>query len=335
MKDTSREAGSVRRPLVVYAGQGIALADGFDLRGKLLTHLAGIPDVHAEDDLDAQIAVVRRDPPPGCTDEERDRIIGRLEKVLHTLDDICVQHVGTPPDLARWPTADGLCQRLSELARDRLVVLFTSNVDTALRYAALRHGARWVLPPSGLAHRDEIAGWLQEIEKRSPGFHYAPLHGEATLICIGDGGLIYATPEHSLHPLPIPDNGWHYTTGEGLGTNVRIIEDRLWLSKLAYPVFRRLIEGAGGADPADLLAVGYGAGATAVRAEQYGFEVSVHGATAAFASRPHQWLAVLPEGDAKSIAWYQAHGFRVVPVTASRSCIAALEQAVADLARRP
>jgi hypothetical protein len=325
----------MKRPIVVYTGQGLSLADEFNLTREL-RWLKGhcFAEVNDPWNLDEVLLLLR----DRTTDEDHALKRGYLYEVLDTLDLLCAHEAY----LRRTPalkTTAALCERLSLLADDRLVVLFTSNLDCVARYEAVKHRTTWLLGDqlSGLRMWDATEKWLNDIAKRERGFHYLPLHGEAGLVSIGPGGsAAHATSDVSAAlTLTGP---WGRTTGEGLGRNVTMIEQRMHISQAGYRLFRALLAGAdfdaalhnaiaqdGGVPPerrsalvapdmtnaAHLLTIGYGA-PHSLGGRAYPFETSVdlvHKTVRARAWGAH-WTAIVGPGS-PSRPWFADHGFCV------------------------
>jgi len=347
----------MKRPLVVYAGQGLSLADGFNLTNEL-RWLKGHCFVEVDDprNLDRVLYVLRE----RLSQEDHERRSGYLYEVLLTIDRLC----GIQAYVQRQPrllTTRRLCQRLSDIAADRLVVLFTSNLDCVARYEAVEAGATWLLgrKTTGIKDWKEIATWLSTIASRKPGFHYFPVHGEAGLVARGDGGTTYATTDVAMtersarHP-------WGRTAGEGLGRNVTMIEQRMHVSQAGYRLLRALVGGTSfdptqhnevATDPkfgpetlwpliqpkhataAHLMLVGYGAGHL-MEGRQYPLELSlefVFRSVRAFSSGA-QWRAIVGP-DREGLDWLSRYGFSVATTGGgeTNSCWARLSSALDEL----
>ena len=347
------------RPIIVYAGQGLSLADDFNLTQEL-RWLKGHCFAEAEhpSNLDEVLLLLRE----RMTPQHYATNTGYLYEVLRTLDLLCSQDAYT----LRRPTLDttiALCKRLAAIADHRLVVLFTSNLDCVARYEAVANGAAWLLgkTPSGLQCWHAIEKWFTEVAQRSSGFHYMPLHGEAGLFSSGDGGsTALATKDALLSSL----EPWGYTTGEGLGRNVTMIEQRMHLSQAGYRLFRALLGGtdfdaglhnrvaeddtvppsrrsalvsADAARAAHLLVVGYGA-PHLLGGRPYPFETSIDLAYRSLRrlACTAGWKAILGP-DRYGVDWFAEHGFSIASVESGtpNTCLALITKALDELDRAP
>jgi len=193
-----------------------------------------------------------------------------------------------------------LCVILRNLSRKRLVILFTSNVDRACRFASIENGAEWFFGHSsiGATSLKAVLRWIEAIKCRRQGFHYFPLHGEPDFGSTGDGGLFFATMPHFNKWCPAGQD-WFTPTAEGLGLHAKIVDQRWSISKHGYQLFRDILSGSFGDQQlhrgTDLVVVGYGAGATEERCD-YPFERTIQ--------------AVFDEGKAQRGNWYVVSLFR-------------------------
>jgi nicotinamide-nucleotide amidase len=291
------------RPLVVFVGQGLSLADGFDLTRDLQ---AAAPECFEQVpnpyDLDLVLESIL-----GAAEAEERRL--KLERALFELS--------RPGILAarRLRSTTFLCQRLGDVARNRTVVLATSNVDCALRGEALRFGAEWIMgrDAKGTASLDGVRRWFGHIKQRPPSFHYLPLHGEPDLLSTGDGGTFFSSPEfQGWKPAGQP---WYSTVAEGLGPRAREIHRRFSISQDGYKLLEALLSGEDGShEAADLLVVGCGSGSSDRRLG-YPFEIHVNraskgrGGTAIW-----QAVGVWEDGvdeQRRSRLWFEERGFLI------------------------
>ena len=262
-KHLSASTESINRPLVVFAGQGLSLADDFNLTRELHCKVPELFERVAEadpNDLDAVLASYR-DPQPSETREE-EQARGAGHAALH-----CWMRQLTEPEVLLGRglcTVSRLCALLRGLSRKRLVVLFTSNVDRACRFAAIENGAEWFFGRSaiGATSLPAMLRWMGAIKWQKQGFHYFPLHGEPDFGSTGAGGLFFATMPHFKSWCPA-DQGWFSTTAEGLGPHARGVDSTWNVPKYGYGLLRDLLSGSYAEQMqhagADLLVVGYGA----------------------------------------------------------------------------
>lgn len=318
------------RPLVVVSGQGLSLADGFNLVRELEST---VPDCFAavspNDRSDLDLIVTRlydiADARSPRADPNTDLVEARNQPASRLLSAIRQLAVHGPADFEkRFPTTADLCTRLGAIASTRLVVLFTTNVDCAGRYGAVGHGAKWIVgdTPAGEATVEAFKQWVTEIAHLAPRFHYFPLHGEPDLVSTGDGRLFAAG---------LPRPGWFTSLADGLGQGTRTLDQQSSVAHLGYRLLKGLLIGTssgGSPDPAcaaDLLVIGYGAGCND-RRDEYPFERTVddvasnlgatsRGSWAAIARWNHSNLS-----DQRCQHWFRDRGFTCLPVTRHHSC---------------
>lgn len=324
------------RPLLVYVGQGLSLADGLNLTAELRQR---VPECFADapnpGDLDAVLALWRdrMEGEPEAAWQERQQVHAKLHQALFQV---------TRPEAhatRQLGTTAALCDGLASFGQTRPVVLFTSNVDCAARDMAVGRGAQWLLGRdlTGRTDLDTVCRWIAEIEKRGPGFYFYPLHGEPDFWSAGDGGRYFATPEFKDWDVAAP--GWFSTTAEGLGPHARGVDSTWSISQLGYGLLGRLLSGAGCDSQAgvDFLTVGYGAGASALR-ESYPYERTV----GPIAPRPADRRMAIGrwsqgnESDRFSQEWFRTRGFRLEAVGDNpRTCTHVIALALRDLAESP
>ena len=314
------------KPLVVVSGQGLSLADGFNLIRELESL---VPDCFAmvprDERNDLDLVVTRlfdaADARPPLADPSADWDAAGAQPASRLLRAIERLAPRTKSDVEkRFPTTAELCRRLASIASRRLVVLFTTNVDRAARYGAVGSGANWVAgaATSGETTIEVFTQWLAEIARLDPGFHYLPLHGEPDLVSTGDGRKLAAG---------LPRPGWWTSLAEGLGRGTQRVDKQTSLAYLGYGLLKRLLVGAphSGADPAraaDLLVIGYGAGCKK-RRDEYPFERTVDDSTRILGPTGRgSWAAISRwnHSERRCRKWFQDRGFSCLPVTHDHSC---------------
>lgn len=295
------------RPLIVFTGQGIARADGFDLETELRSTDEGTEAF----DL-AGNAVTLDDVFSGY----RAKRPAMFERLISTTRKCC---------RAAWkPGIHDENQRkmfsvLVMQARTRPVVHFTTNLDGISTRVAVEHGAPWG-PRSGWYSVADILCDIGRILEARRGLAHVPLHGEAGL-------LAHPADEHAgaqrIWNAPKDFKGSAFSTlAEGVGLEVRNIESRTHLAKSGYRLLLSLLIGGSGdgskrvaggdsGAPADLLTVGYGAGAAIAR-ESYPFEKKINLAWQEM-RQLGRWCALehAPSSREAVVTWYSQRGFRI------------------------
>src|SRR5439155_3388502 len=154
------------------------------------------------------------------------------------------------------------------------------------------------------------------------GLLHLPVHGEAGL------AAVRGRPEwegaHRLLQADLRPVDAYSTVGQGIGQQVREIENLMAVSKLGYGLLLGLLVGdaidvdgpVGPYPPADLLAVGYGAGGTPGRAD-YPFERKIDEAgKRGHPSTGATWRALVYRGTSADVVrtagWYAARGVEVI-----------------------
>ena len=311
------------RPLIVFIGQGLSLADRFDLvalvQGKVPDAFEVVPASERRD-LDLvveELLRLDRDPTP----------TNRLGRLLTAIRDLGPQSAAMVATML--PTTDRLCRTLAEEARRRTVVLASTNVDRGARFAAVPRGAQWLLGRDliGTATRAGVVRWYDDIRLSHPGFHYIALHGEPGIGSTGDGGLFFASlPEFtSWRPARQP---WYEPLMEGLGGRTREVDDRLSFAKEGYTLVERMLVAG-----AQFVVVGYGAGGSD-RRERYAFERRITTAFETLDRAPDNWIAIGRWTDDRSTKWFDDRGFRRLDVTPGISCGDLLDEVISHRVER-
>ncbi len=244
------------RPLVVFSGQGVARADGFNLtrRAKALSELRPLLarlERADRQNLDAliQAAVVAGSPPI-------DWVRGLRELCLK-------ERRSTHRKLAHRDTLAAI----AAASAGRVVVHGTANVDgLTTTFLARDLGARWA-PYGGVASLDDVADDMASVCGAGAGLLHFPVHGEICLYLNEEDGTRMRTAYH--HPSADADGTpWISSLVVGPGRGLDRVEKSLPSSRLAWELIVGLLRGgdivAGGRslgefDPADLLVLGYGA----------------------------------------------------------------------------
>ena len=299
------------RPLVVFTGQGVARADGFNLTrrvkslGPFATQFLEVP-WRDRQNLDELFRSCGRD--------------GELvDELIRETRAICLKQRRTTQ---RKTAHRALFQTLAAAARHRLVVHLTANVDgLTSTFAARDFGARWE-PYHRATRLEDLRESIAEAIRIGVGLVHLPVHGEAALVAsVADGFHL-----RTFHGDPATLRGhepWVPTLRIGLAADVRRITETFPVAALGYDLLRSLVLGEPGGvgtalgEPlpgADLMAIGYGAGSRASRSD-YPFERTIDDVVARGApSASQRFTALVYEGDDSppSRRWYGEHGFAVV-----------------------
>ena len=306
------------RPLVVLTGQGISRADGFDLEREL---------------RDAIEEEVRR-----CFDLPRDS---------RTLDDVfsaarrhSMQYLEA---LVRATRRTCIAAResgvrahhrevfgaLRDAAANRVVVHVTTNIDGIATTVAVKvFGAVW-RPVERYGEEIPIADIRRdvlEVFAAGSGQLHLPVHGEAGLAAVK--GLPEWEGAQRLVQTGLQHDTAYSTLAQGIGQTVREIETLMAVSGLGYGLLASLLVGTvadvdrmiGPYPPADLVTIGYGAGATDGRLA-YPFERRLREARQrGFSPQGSRWLALVYRGDSedadspaieRTAGWYDEARFEV------------------------
>lgn len=327
------------RPLVVFTGQGLALADDFNLT-KILRN---DPQLEAEcfnlvpeaerNDLDAVFRACG-----GKGARAYDLLINRTRK-------ICFERRQSDQPL---PQHRALLAALAKAATERLVLHLTTNIDGfTTRIAVYDFGATWRARKER-SHQREIENDVVEAYRAQRGLLHFPVHGEVGLLAVqglpfpGDVLFPGALPKDDifqgarlLETYDVdPEGKPRYSTiYQGIGRNrVKDVPKTMAFSKAGYRLLGALIAARTTQmqyrevppyrdtplEPADLLVVGYGAGGSPER-DDYPFESVIDRARKAAALPPAdaKWRAfcykpgeVTPR---RTLDWFTARGFEIVP----------------------
>lgn len=295
------------RPLVVFTGQGIARADGFNLtrRLKALPQLAALGEGlarGARQNLDAIIAAQA---------VAGDLALANLLRAVRTL---CLKERRST---LRKATHREVFACLAAAAAERPVLHLTSSIDGLTTTFAVRDfGAAWA-PFRHVATLDEIRGEAVTILSGRGLVHF-PAHGEAPLVVSAEEPprfqSYFGDPDDLRGPGP-----WSPSLRLGLAQGLADLENRFPLARLAYGLLEALVTGGevdSGTDlpaapHADLLVVGCGTSATGPATP---FERRITALRAQGLPRPPaRWTALVhrPEQNRRVAAWFAAHGFTV------------------------
>jgi hypothetical protein len=293
------------RPLIVFTGQGLALSDNFNLAGLLQGTPIGAGCWRAA---------------PGATSLDNvfsvtgHRSAKTLHQLIWTTQALCADAQVQPPREHHTR----LFSALGRIASARLVLHLTTNIDGLTTRAAARYGAEWA-PLTREATIQEINGAVLRACRANCGFLHLPLHGEAGLAARKgaqyDGGRCLWTPERGAQV------NAYSTLAQGVGESVLRIEELMVVSRDGYKLLRALVCGSvetfeGGftirpREPAELLVLGYGAGASPARAD-YPFERSIEGVLRSLGT-PRGWRAMVhTSADPAVCTWYEQRRFEVI-----------------------
>ena len=296
-------------PLIVFTGQGIATADQFYLERQLRE---GTPE--GEDAFRLAGNVPSFDDVFSTCRAKDPTVFARL---IATTRQLC--------RAAREPGVHDAYQRkvfalLAEHARDRAVLHLTTNIDGVSTRVARKYGAPWG-PVKGWYRVTDIVREVVSVLRNNRGLAHIPLHGEAGL-------LAHVADEHAgaqlLWNVPSDFTGPAFSTlAEGVGREVQSVETRMHLAQIGYRLLLSLLSGdscdvgrgevLGSCAAADLMTIGYGAGAVPAR-ETYPFERKR--ATACMGAIPRgRWCALVhtPTVRCSVVFWYGRHGFQIKP----------------------
>lgn len=299
------------RPLVVFSGQGVARADGFNLtrRAKALPEFrALLPRMDRSDrqNLDALLRMAVESGTPPST-------------WITGLRNLCLKERRTT---SRKLAHRGTFQALAEAAASRLVVHLTANVDgLTTTFLARDFGARWA-PYHAPSTLDVIARDVSEACVAGRGLLHFPLHGEIGLYVSEGGARQLRTAYH--HPNVEGDGTvWVSSLVVGPGQGLSRLSDAMPSSRLAETLVQDLLRGEPIETqdsrtvrfaPADLLVLGYGANARGARAE-HPFERMIARLAPGRGPGAGRWRALVyaPTVTRHVTQWYEDHGFAVVP----------------------
>ena len=298
------------RPLVVFTGQGIARADGFNLtrRLKALPQLAGIGVALARGDrqnLDTLIA------------SQASRGDAARNDLLRAIRALCLKERRST---LRKTAHRDVFAALAASAAERVVVHLTACIDGLTTTFAVRDcGATW-LPFRRIATLSTVASEAVGVLARGTGFLHFPAHGEAPLVAAKADDLelqlqcYFGDPNDLRGPAP-----WTPSIELGLAHGLAEIEASFPPARLAYGIFEAVLAGerialtdaAAPAEASDLLVIGYGADAAR---EGHPFErriVSLH--DRGYPRAPARWTALVyrPGDNRRVAAWYEKQGFVV------------------------
>lgn len=298
------------RPLVIFTGQGVARADGFNLTRRV----KGLPEFrsilsrvarHDRQNLDALLrAAVAHGAPPAAW-------IGGLRA-------LCLKERRTT---LRKTIHRDLFGAISEASQRRVVVHLTASIDgLSTTFLTRDGGARWA-PYDAAASLDDLRRDLADVCRRGTGLLHYPLHGEVGLyVSEGDGERLQ-TAYHQ--PKADPDGTtWASSLIVGPGRGLKRLEHHLPSSALARDVMDGLLRGGelnvasesfGEFLPADLLVVGYGANDRGLRAS-LPFERLVSAFPMNGGQERGVWRALLyaPATAAHVKEWFESSGFSIV-----------------------
>lgn len=296
------------RPLIVFTGQGLAYADGFELTERLrgLPALTDCFEVHGAqypDDLDHVFSASGRAGDPA------------FDRLILATREMCIAERATA--LTR-PVHSALFATLAGAARSRPVVHLTTNVDgLTSEVAVVGYGALWrpLLEPCDI---DRLVLDVRNTLDSGKGLLHIPVHGEAGLLARGDGARSLWTQRSLTEPA-----GGYSTLYMGMGRGVINIKDSMIASQLGYRLLVGLLTESevlldsghriGPYPLADLVVIGYGARGSSPRCE-YPFERDI---AASIAMRrpmfqPTRTALVFERAVGDVVAWYSANDFRIV-----------------------
>lgn len=297
------------RPLVVYTGQGIARADGFNLtrRLKSLPQLARLGESLPRGDRQSLDAIVAERALLGAA---------ALEDLLRALRALCLKERRST---LRKSAHHGVFAALGAAASARVVLHVTTCIDGLTTTFAVRDfGAAWA-PFRRIAGLPAIATEAAAVLSRGRGMIHLPAHGEAPLIAADGDDLLLQS--YFGEPSDLRGaNAWASTLRLGLARGVASIDASFPLAGMSYELLRSTLAGeptrladepAVATGPADLVVIGYGASAAR---ETHPFERCI----AALRQRglpdaTTQWTAVVhrPDQNRRVSSWFERNGFRV------------------------
>lgn len=309
------------KPLVVFTGQGLSIADKFNLTCELQRREPKLFKDFSKDERDNLDLVIGkyRD-----SDLSKHHILHERIKQLTERDEFIKRG---------FSTTIQLCKMLNKISRVRPVVLFTTNVDRACRFASLENDAEWFFGREilGSTSLPNIQKWIKSIKSCQNGFYYFPLHGEPDFLSTGNGGLDFTT---------IPNTSWNSTTAEGVGSHAAKVDTTFNIPKYGYGLIEDLLLGAYSidkiADGSDFLVIGYGAGSTHQRCE-YPFERRIKSVFNKPAANLGDWHIVARFGEKNnaannSLAWFKQYHFTTHSVgTIEPTCEALFNDILAQM----
>ena len=298
------------RPLVVFSGQGVARADGFNLtrRAKALPELRPLLTRLGRADrqnLDALIeAAVASGAPP-------------IEWV-RGLRELCLkERRSTHRKLAHQETLGAV----AATSVGRVVVHCTANLDgLTTTFLARDYGARWA-PFGGVASVDDVLDDVVTVSGAGAGLLHFPLHGEICLYVSEEDGTRMRTAYH--HPNADADGTpWVSSLVVGPGRGLDRVERNLPSSRLALELITGLLRGGdvavagrslGAFEPADFLVMGYGASERGSR-PNHPFERLVSELAGSRDPEASVWTSLLyqPTTPRPVREWFDQNGFTVV-----------------------
>jgi len=197
---------------------------------------------------------------------------------------------------------------LRDAAANRVVVHVTTNIDGIATTVAVKvFGAVW-RPVERYGEEIPIADIRRdvlEVFAAGSGQLHLPVHGEAGLAAVK--GLPEWEGAQRLVQTGLQHDTAYSTLAQGIGQTVREIETLMAVSGLGYGLLASLLVGTvadvdrmiGPYPPADLVTIGYGAGATDGRLA-YPFERRVREARQrGFSPQGSRWLALVYRGDSE------------------------------------
>ena len=304
------------RPLVVYSGQGLALADGFDLvRAKLWTQ----PELMAEcfslvperqrADLDAVLL---------ACGSAGDRPLDLMMKALRAA---CFAERRARREL---PHHRAIFNLLAREAQHRVVLHVTANIDGLTSAVGVEEFDAIWRPRREKTDIVRIVADAKAAVERGTGLLHLPVHGEVGLLAdkSQEGARLLITIDED-------DAIERYSTVYmGIGRNrVTDVPKTMAFSGFGYDLLSGLVRGTptvwveGGVtihpiEPADLVVFGYAAGSAPER-EDYPLESRIPDPSLAGAwKRPDgaTWRACCykpPVGD-PTVIWFKRRGFEIV-----------------------
>lgn len=303
------------RPLVVYSGQGLALADSFDLvarlqaQPELMRECFSLVPEHQRRDLDAVLLA-------GGTAGKRP-----LDLMMAALRPECFAERRARP---AWAHHRAIFELLAREARSRVVLHATANIDGITSVVAvLERGATW-RPRREQAHITTIVADAKDVIERGIGLLHFPVHGEVGLLAdmSQQGARLLITLDES-------DGIERYSTVYmGIGKNrVTDVPKTMVFSGFGYDLLVGLLRGMptewaeGGVtipalEPADFVVFGYGAGSAPER-NQYPLESRIPDPSLdGVWKRPDGvvWRACCyePATNDPTVAWLTQRGFEIV-----------------------
>lgn len=298
------------RPLVVFSGQGVSRADGFNLtrRAKALPafaeHVRRLERCDRQN-LDAVLhaAVGAEVPPVDWIQAFRTLCMKELRRTFSKT------------------THRELFELVAGAAQSRLVVHLTSNVDGISTTILVRdHGALWA-PFRGVSSMARVRSDFVKAARAGRGLAHFPLHGEIGLYVSEPEGERLRTAYH--HPEPGDDGTtWISSLLLGPGRGLQNLESGLRPGGFAVSILEALLRGGpldvegvscGDFAPADLLVVGYGATDRGAHADNP-FERVLDSLSDEWSRQAGSRHALLyNSATPRHVAsWFERHGFTLV-----------------------